>query len=276
MPERLMRNEWAFPNRATPLGSSAYYSIRFSPARLRDDLAALLAWRHEVRAILDRVSDPGVARLKLQWWREELERSYGGEPRHPLSKVLQPVLKRHGLPAAGFERMSDEVEREILHRQPTDEAALDAACKRDQGALFELLARCHGLTDADSLDAARRLGGFCARVYLIRDSGALLRRGRSFLPGDLLQAQGVSAESLARAEHRDGLPRLLARAAEQGRAALAEIDISPGLPICTRVRGVILKALLEELERAGYELADQRIGLTPLRKLWLAWRESRR
>ena len=71
----MMRNEWLFPNRATPPGSSAYYSVRFAPLRLRHDLAAVLAWRHEVRAILEEVSDPGVARLKLNWWIEEMERT---------------------------------------------------------------------------------------------------------------------------------------------------------------------------------------------------------
>ena len=80
-----MLDEWRFPNRATPLGSSAYYSLRFAPKELRDDLAALLAWRHEVTAILEVVSDPGVARLKLQWWRDELERTFAGEARHPLT-----------------------------------------------------------------------------------------------------------------------------------------------------------------------------------------------
>ena len=66
---------WHFPNPATPLGSSTYYSLRFSPPGLRDDLAILAAWRHQVRIILVEVSDPGVARLKLQWWREELDLS---------------------------------------------------------------------------------------------------------------------------------------------------------------------------------------------------------
>jgi phytoene synthase len=42
------------------------------------------------------------------------------------------------------------------------------------------------------------------------------------------------------------------------------------------VRASILSVLLEELERSGFDLADQRVGLTPLRKLWIAWRESRR
>jgi phytoene synthase len=37
----------------------------------------------------------------------------------------------------------------------------------------------------------------------------------------------------------------------------------------------IYRALLDEIERDGYRVLDRRIALTPLRKLWIAWRTSR-
>jgi phytoene synthase len=271
-----MREEWRYPNRATPAGSSAYYSVRFAPAALRDDLAALHAWRDQVRAILHEVSDPGVARLKLQWWREELGRTFAGEPRHPLSQVLAPAITRHALAPEPFHRMADRIETEILRRQPADEAELGAACENDLGALFELLAACHGSTGPEALAAARRLGGFCARVYLIRDSGALVRHGRALLPADRLRSFGLSAQVLAEPRHRQRLPELLAPAAEAAREARAAAERGPRLPVSLRVRARILAALLAELERSGLAVAEQRIGLTPLRKIWLAWREARR
>jgi len=267
---------WRFPNQATPLGSSTYYSLRFAPRELRDDLAVLSAWRDQIRAIPDRVAEPGLARIKLQWWREELERIFAGTPHHPLSRALGPVLERHGLPQAPFADMADQVEAEILRYQPATEADPDAACERDLGALFELIARCHGLSDVDVLGAARRLGGFCAQVYLIRDSGILARRGRALFPSEQLGALGLSNEALGRREYRDRLPELLAPAADRAKARLAASGPDRDLPVCIRVRVRILASLLEELAGAGFAVADRRIGLTPLRKLWLAWRESRR
>ncbi len=271
-----MQQEWRFPNRATPEGSSAYYSVRFAPEALRDDLAALLGWRHQVRAVLEEVSDPGVARLKLQWWREELARTFAGEPRHPLSEVLSGALERHGLPDTAFLELTEQVESEILRRQPSDEADLDTACDRDLGALFELVARCHGLSDAPALQTARRLGGFCAQVYLIRDSGALARKGRCLLPADRLREQGLSTGALAQRQHRERLPDLLATAALRARSAIPGPDARRNMPASIRARACILEVLLDEIEDEGFDVADQRIGLTPLRKLWLAWRESRR
>jgi len=34
----------------------------------------------------------------------------------------------------------------------------------------------------------------------------------------------------------------------------------------------IYRSLLHEIARDGYRVLDRRISLTPLRKLWLAWR----
>ena len=38
----------------------------------------------------------------------------------------------------------------------------------------------------------------------------------------------------------------------------------------------IYRALLDEIERDGYRVLDQRIALTPLRKLWIAWKTRAR
>ncbi|MCB2262969.1 MAG: squalene/phytoene synthase family protein [Candidatus Thiosymbion ectosymbiont of Robbea hypermnestra] len=267
---------WRFPNRATPLGSSTYYSLRFAPRALRDDLAVLAAWRYQLREIPDRVSEPDVARRKLLWWHDELERTFTGTPRHPLSLALQPVVARHGLPRAPFDDMAGQVAAEILRRQFGTEAELDAACERDLGALFELIARCHGQSAADALGAARRLGGLCAHIYRLRDGGLLARRGRALLPEEPLRARGLSSAALARREHRGQLPELLAPMADRARARIADPHGQRGLPLCIRVGVRLAASLLDELRDSGYEVADRRIALTPLRKLWLAWRESRR
>jgi phytoene synthase len=34
----------------------------------------------------------------------------------------------------------------------------------------------------------------------------------------------------------------------------------------------IYRTLLREIEASGYQVLHQRIALTPLRKLWLAWK----
>ncbi|MCF8015888.1 MAG: squalene/phytoene synthase family protein, partial [Chromatiaceae bacterium] len=143
--------EWGFPNRATPAGSSAYYAVRMSPAPHRNALAALFALRAELQAIPDQVSDPGIARIKLDWWRSEIDRLFAGEPRHPLSERLAPVVAQHPLPQPAFIDLIDGVDRVLrAHRHP-DQQAQRQSDEQDLGALFELIARCEG-ADADDQD----------------------------------------------------------------------------------------------------------------------------
>ena len=272
-----MPASWGFPNPATPPGSSNYYSLRFSPPALRDDLGALLAWRHQVRAILTEVSDPGVARLKLAWWRDQVRGLEGdGQPRHPLTQVLSPLVARHRLPLAPFLAMADQVEREIRRQTPQDTPALLAACTADLGSLFELMGLCHGRPQPDTQATLGHLGALCGLVYRLRDSGWLARQGRAPIPLDRLRALGLTPDDLRQREGLNRLPLWLSDLARETRAMEGLLANLPGLPPFARIHARIQAKLLKELEAISFRVADQRLALTPTRKLWIAWRESRR
>jgi 15-cis-phytoene synthase len=268
---------WGFPNPATPQGSSAYYSIRFARDELRDDLAALYAWRHEIRSILERVSEPGVAAVKLAWWRDELGRTFDGQPNHPLARALAPVIGCWALPPEPFLDIARAVETELTGRPPRDMAELQACAEQDLGAHFELLARAAGRTDPEPIARARRLGVYASLVYGIRDSGWLVRRGRfGFVPEDLLAGLGLEPRDLAQPAGQDRLPQALALLAARARALRGGERETAGLPVTLRIQVRLLDRLLDELESTRFKLADRRLALTPIRKLWNAWRETKR
>ena len=41
------------------------------------------------------------------------------------------------------------------------------------------------------------------------------------------------------------------------------------------IMAAIYRTLLDEIARDGYRVLDRRTSLTPLRKLWIAWKTSR-
>lgn len=269
---------WRFPNAATPPGSAIYYSIRFAPTPLRDAFAALYAWRDEIQSILDQVSDPGVAAAKLDWWHTELARTFEGQGHHPLSLSLAPIIAHADLPPEPFGEVIESCAAVLALRYPPDHAAWIANAERDLGAIAELAARCAGLSDPSDLATARRAGAYCALVYRLRDSGWLLRKGHlGILPGDRLAAAGLSPHQLARPESREALHTLLAESAEYiarfGALSAGERD---QLPSVLRIQCRLQSLLLAELTASDFAVLDQRISLTPIRKLWHAWLESRR
>jgi 15-cis-phytoene synthase len=79
-------------DKAAQSGSSFHYSFRLLDPARRAAITALYAFCREVDDIVDEVADPNVARVKLAWWRTEVERIYGGAPQHPVAQALVPVV----------------------------------------------------------------------------------------------------------------------------------------------------------------------------------------
>jgi phytoene synthase len=112
-------------------------------------------------------------------------------------------------------------------------------------------------------------------VRRIRDAGWLLRRGRPVLSAAQLAQAGVGAPNLASATARRQLPDLLRTLAEQLWEEWPPAEPRSALTPSLRVQLALHRDLLRVLERSAFDVTDQRISLTPLRKFWLAWRATR-
>ena len=114
-------------------------------------------------------------------------------------------------------------------------------------------------------------------INVIRDVGDDARRGRIYLPLDEMQRFGVKAADLLNARYVDGFVPLMRFQAERARAVYREaINLLPAEDRRAQRTGLIMGAiyatLLDEVEREGFRVLHQRIALTPLRKLWIAWK----
>ena len=83
--------------KAVASGSSFYYSFLFLPSERRRAITALYAYCREVDDVVDECTDPGVARTKLTWWRDEIGRLFDGKPQHPATQALAPAIAAYGL-----------------------------------------------------------------------------------------------------------------------------------------------------------------------------------
>ena len=113
---------------------------------------------------------------------------------------------------------------------------------------------------------------------IIRDVGEDARRGRIYLPMDELQQFDVPAADILNAQLLATISRALMefqveRAEKYYAQAMAQLPAvdrrsqRPGL-----IMAAIYRTLLDEIRRDGFQVLHQRIALTPLRKLWIAWK----
>src|SRR6478735_10211533 len=87
--------------------SSFAYSFRILPEPRRRAITALYAFCREVDDVVDEVSDVGIARTKLAWWRTEVANLFAGHPQHPVTRALAPFVQSYGLDGARMNEIID-------------------------------------------------------------------------------------------------------------------------------------------------------------------------
>ena len=267
-------------SRAARSGSSFYYSFRLLPPERRRAITALYAFCREVDDVVDEVHDPAVARAKLAWWRAEVGATYEGVPQHPVAKALVPVVRSFRLPREHFDAVIDGMAMDLAQQRYADFADLERYCHRVAGVVGLMSAEIFGYEEASTAGFARDLGIAFQLTNIVRDVGEDARRGRIYLPQEDLARFGVSASAVLRAREEPGFRELMAFEVERARAWYdrAMGQLAPRDRKAQRASlamAAIYRALLDEIARDGYRVLDRRIALTPLRKLWIAWRTAR-
>jgi phytoene synthase len=263
--------------KAAQSGSSFYYSFLFLPPERRRAITALYAFCREVDDVVDECTDAGVARLKLAWWRGEVAQVYDGHPSHPVAVALAAVKDRFSLPQERLQEIIDGMEMDLNHAGYADFESLRLYCHRVASVVGLLSAEIFGYRDARTLDYARDLGLAFQLTNIIRDVGEDARRGRIYLPREEMQRHGVSAADIMAARETANFRSLMefqiGRAVEFYRRALETLPAldrpsqRPGL-----VMAAIYRTLLDEIKADGCRVLTRRTSITPIRKLWIAWK----
>mmetsp|Transcript_42718 Transcript_42718/g.69276 ORF Transcript_42718/g.69276 Transcript_42718/m.69276 type:complete len:151 (+) Transcript_42718:264-716(+) len=111
------------------------------PTAARPAFYALRAFNIELASVRDSVrKTPSVGRLRIQWWRDALDRIYKGEaPAVPVAIALQQAVRRHSLSRLWLERLIDERDCDLDDEQPANVQALEDYAERTASSLLYLL-----------------------------------------------------------------------------------------------------------------------------------------
>jgi 15-cis-phytoene synthase len=258
-------------------GSSFYYSFLFLEPERRRAITALYALCRELDDTVDNATDESVARIKLAWWRTEIATMYHGAPTHPVTQALQPHLDAYKLQEQHVQAIVDGMEMDLNQTRYLDFAGLKNYCWHVAGVVGILSASIFGVTNPSTLQYAEKLGLAFQLTNIIRDVGEDARKGRIYLPVNELQQFGVTAADILNARHSEKFEALMKFQADRARGYYTEaMALLPKEDRRAQRPGLMMSAiyhtLLDEIERNHFHVLTQRISLTPLRKLWLAWK----
>ena len=171
----------------------------------------------------------------------------------------------------------DGMEMDLTQHTYADFKALQLYCYRVASVVGLLAAEIFGYTDRKTLKYAHDLGIAFQLTNIIRDVGEDARRGRIYLPLDELAQFGVHTGDILNAKESADFQKLMQFQVE--RAQRFYQQAFEQLPAADRkaqrtglIMAAIYRATLDEVVASGCHVLKERVSLTPLRKLWLAYK----
>ena len=246
----------------------AAYAV-YAFCRYADDLVDRATAREGIDLALGRISVDfdGMAAGEL------------AEP--PFALAFGWAVRRYGLEKQPFLDLLKGVAMDLEPVRVADWPQLRDYCYHVASVVGLMMAQIFELQDQTAREQAIDLGIAMQLTNIARDVGEDYAMGRVYLPADEMASRGVSPEDLAKPRTSPALKRLLQdqidrareyyRRAESGIPCLAD----DGSQLTVWIMRHVYAGILEEVERADYEILHRRVSTSLPRKLRLAVRAGR-
>lgn len=265
--------------RAASPASSFLVAFRVLPEDRREAIEAVYSFCRSADDAVDEARDPGEARERLERVRRRLDEAFrGGDARGDAdARRLGRAIRSFGLPRRPFDDLLEGVRWDLEGRRYRTTGDLREYCLRVASTVGALCIRIFGCEDPACERYAEQLGLALQWTNVLRDVGEDLRRGRVYLPEEVLARHDLDREALRRgdAASRRRLDRVIREQAAYARARFEEARAA--LPARERRRALageimaaVYRALLRKVERAGSRVLDRAPRLSRPRRAAIA------
>ena len=183
-----------------------YLTALLAPTSAQADLLALAAFLGDVERIVTSISEPAIAEIRLQWWREAIEGARGLiRSGHPIADALCDAIVHRDLPYDAFDGFLDARALDLYADPIPNQTALEAYLTKGDGAAFALAAACLGETNCETSPLIRQTAIAYGLARLIRRLSIFLSRGRSPFPPPAPGSKHTDAIAEAARQARQGL-----------------------------------------------------------------------
>jgi 15-cis-phytoene synthase len=254
-------------------GSNLAFALAPLPTVRREDMQRFYAY---CRVVDDIVDEPGIPREEresgLDYWQAvitEAQPAVGD-----LETGILQLKSRYGVPEADLLGILDGMRMDLDPPKYQTQQDLDAYCYRVACLVGLVSIRIFGCQAAESVWYAESLGMALQLTNVLRDVGADAAMGRIYLPAELLDKYGVSAQSILQQHHTPGLARALAELAGLAETYFlqAKAHRTPedkGKLVAAEAMRRIYSRVLRKMQADGYRVFAKRYRLSKLHKLAL-------
>lgn len=256
-----------------------YFASHTLPREKRRDAYAVYAFCRHVDDAIDLAPDAPARRTAFGKLKEILDQAYHATSKElnlPWLPAFQETVQRRAIPRAYFEDLliGVEMDQEAVRIQTWPD--LEKYCYHVASVVGLIMTHVLTSPTPELLEPARHLGTAMQLTNILRDIQEDWERDRIYLPKIELEKFGLNVEDIAQGRLSESFRALLrfqiGRArqyysyAEPGIAALP----NDGSRLTVRLMSTIYGGILDEIERADYQVFRGRVRVSFPRKLWLA------
>ena len=266
-------------------GRTYYLATRLLPAWKRPHVHALYGFTRYADEIVDRIDarEPADRAATLRAWSDRFLAGLAGEPvDDPLLPAVLHTIARFDLDRADFTAFLHSMAMDLEVGGYPDYPALLSYMEGSAAAIGTMMLPVLEPTDpALAREPARQLGFAFQLTNFIRDVGEDLDRDRVYLPAADLAAFGVTVADLradaGRRRARPGVRALIGYEVMRARRHYADaapgiLLLAPSSQACIRTAFHLYAGILDEVERAGFDVFARRAVVPNRRRIGVAAR----
>lgn len=208
----------------------------------------------------DEVPDAAQALALLNWWEEELDACYAGQPSHAVFRALKPTIEQFDIPKTPFAALLKAFRQDQTTKRYADCACLLGYCRYSANPVGHLVLYLCGHRDAER---QRLSDATCTALQLAnfwQDVARDLEKGRIYIPLDRAAAHGVTEAAIVEKRFDEHYAALMMELIAYTRDLFRE-----GEPLARMVRPE-LRTDIELFSRGGLAVlnATERLGYNTL------------
>ncbi len=248
----------------------------------RAGLLALACFDYEIRQAPFRARDPGLAAIRLAWWRGIVNAERDGEAAaSPVALALRAAFEAFALPRAWAEAMLDARLQEIAPQEDFNLIAFEAYAEESEGARLRLASQiAAGGSDRDAARAHAPAGFALALTRMLAALPFRAGAAPTLFPADVAARHGASGQDFdarrASAGVVDAAAELRALAREKLDDAERRLATSPRAILPAFIPLGALRLDLARLARNASRPFEPAGESSPLGRQWAIWRWARR
>lgn len=227
------------------------------PAQAREGLWALFAFNYEIAKTRETVSETQLGLIRLQWWREAVEKIYQGEEPQgsEVLSALAEAIRTYDLPHDLFDALIYAREFDLEDVLPGNLEGLVNYADFTSAPLVRLAVQvCGGAPEAEPIQP---IATSYALIGVLRAAVFHARQRRCYLPEDLMAAHGVSVNQLYELKPQEGLPEVVKAVCE----ALV-LDAAPENKLLKSMQK-LTKIYAGQLKACKYDVFSPKMALPP-------------